>query len=206
MTTATTSTAARAGQGTTRARKAGSDAAQSATDSVVSTLVQRVFKEVAPQVAGEVLDAVARRASSSVDNLTGRLETVAAEGGLRQTGEVKAVLTGKTPSREPDQEEDESEKPSMSSRVRAGLGFVIQQAIQFLELVKQWARRLLAAAQRWLGRGAGAADSDREPAAEPSSSDDLDEDEPGEELADEFGNEPRAKNGSRNRSSARPRR
>lgn len=156
MTTATANAASRVGEGPPRARSASAGGEAAAAGGAVSGIASQVVQELAPQVAGRLLEAVAHRVSTSVDDLTSRLETVAAEGGAQGAGGLKAALTGRAPAAVDgagSEEHGEPEKLPVSSRVQAGLGFVIQQAIHLLELVKQWVMRLVAAAQQRLGRG-----------------------------------------------------
>lgn len=199
MTSASANAASRAGEGVSGVRSAG--AAQTATDGAMSAMARQVVQQVAPQVAGRLLDVVAQRASTSVDNLTSRLETLANEGGTGGTGGLKAALTGKAPAPQKagDSDEDgESEKLSVPSRVRAGLGFVIEQAIQLLELVKQWVTRLIAAAQQWLGRSSTDDTGSDDPANEETDDNMVEDEEPDDE---EAGDRPATtESGSRNRS------
>lgn len=188
-------------------RSDGSGARTSAGPGAVSTITRQMAQELVPQLTSRLLDAATNRALSTVDGLTGRLETVAAEGGAVGAGGLKAVLTGKSADTagvgEKDLDGEESgDKPSILNKVGSGLNFVVQRTIALLELVKQWIIRTLAAAKQWLGQASGAttdgaAATDDAVATEDDT--DADQNEDGEDLDDDLAPDESGPRGSRSR-------
>lgn len=155
MTTATPATRSNRERAAPRTQDSGAGAAPSSS-SPLSVITGQLAHELLPQLSGRLVDAAAGRARHAVDGLTGRLETVAADGGTAGAGGLKAVLTGQSPTDSAEtSSEDEPDSGATSSllgKLGGGLSALLQHAIAVLEVIKQWARRALAAAAQMLHR------------------------------------------------------